>query len=116
MPRNHSTTIRYPDPIHERLRIRAKEAGYSSVSGYLVALARYDMLTRKPHRLTAEMDRLSNEEQDRLDDKIAELFDSGESVNGVWLEAKIEEIVGEKVEDPRPIIDRLLRRITDRKG
>lgn len=112
--RSKSKTVRYPLPIDERMSIRAKEAGYDSVSEWLVGLARYDMAIRRPHVFTAELSRLPRSEQDRVDDEIARSYDSGESMGGVWLEHKIEESIKKYAEGLDPEEGKIMKRVLDK--
>jgi hypothetical protein len=95
---------------------RWKELGYSSKAAYVNFLVVYDMLTRRPHRLTAAMDKMSREEQDKIFENVAELFDSGKSINGVWLEARLKEIAEQKGADPEEMVHKLLKLLTSPEG
>lgn len=111
--RSENLTTRLPCPIKEVLAERAHDLGYPTVSAYILGLVRYDLLTQRKHACTAELARLSNSEQDKIDDEITRLFRSGEAVHGSWFEARLQEAAGTKIEDTKPVVQRLLKKIAE---
>lgn len=111
--RSKNFTFRVPQPLRDLFNARALELGYPSAAAYLVGLIRYDLLTQKPHACTAELSKLSNREQDALDDEIAAMFGRSEAVHGSWfarcLERAVESVAhpGCKVAEHRTV-NRLL--------
>jgi hypothetical protein len=91
--RSTAAKYRLPTALEECAKTRCKEAGYASLSEYVLALIRYDLLTRKPHVTTVGLAKLSRAEQDKIDDEIAAMFASGESLGGSWFEARLKEAV-----------------------
>lgn len=101
--RSQPVKFRLPNALETVFRERAKEAGYGSVSEYVLGLVRYDLLTRKPHHATSDIARFSRAEQDKIDDEIARAFATGESIGGSWFENRIQEAAEKAgVEAPAP--------------
>jgi len=114
--RSVNRSIRYPSPLFDLLSKRAEEAGYKNVNEYIVGLVRYDLLTRKPHNATAGISELSGPEQDKIDDEIARVFETGESLNGSWFEHKLEEAVKAVAEGKQPEEHKLVKEVLNRIG
>jgi hypothetical protein len=111
--------FRLPTALDSAVKLRLGEIPYSSLSEYVVALIRYDLLTRKPHTTTASLARLSRADQDRVDDEIAQMFGNGENLGGGWFEERLKEAVqaaGMEAPDMDRITQELLKRIARRGG
>ncbi len=109
--RTNPLKFRCPIALDDLLVKRATEAGYRTKTEYLVGLIRYDLLTRKPHTATAGISELSRAEQDRIDDEIARMFQSGETLNGSWFEHRVKEAAAAANLPVQRVIDTLLQRI-----
>lgn len=113
--RTNPLKFRCPFPLYSRLKARAKELGYRSVTAYILGLIRYDFLTRKPHSATIGIECLTRPQQDKADDEIARMFDSGETLNGSYFERIMMEAVkasGAAVPDQKRLVQELLSRIS----
>lgn len=112
--RSNPARFRLPTALAECTRLRVKEAGYESLSEYILGLVRYDLMTRKPHAATAGIASLLRMEQDKIDDEIAALFTKGETLGGSWFEARLQAAV-EASKCPEPdrtrLVKELLRRL-----
>lgn len=116
--RSKPAQFRLPTALEESVRQRVQEAGYDSLSEYVLGLVRYDLLTRKPHPATAGIARLSRAEQDRVDDEIASLIAKGETLGGSWFEARLQAAVeasGKPEPERHRIVKELLQRISGEK-
>lgn len=113
--RSTAAKYRLPTALEESARARCKEAGYDSLSEYVLGLIRYDLLTRKPHVTTSGVAKLSRAEQDKIDDEIATMFASGESLGGSWFEARLKEAV-EAANAPSPEPPKLVKELLNRLG
>lgn len=115
--RSTPAKFRLPSVLAECARLRVKEAGYESLSEYVLGLVRYDLLTRKPHPATGGIAKLTRAEQDKIDDEIVAMFESGETLGGSWFEARMKEAV-EASGLPEPnqprVMKELLRRLKHR--
>lgn len=92
-------TINLPAPLTRLVQKRVDEEGYGSASEYFVALAAYDLLLRREHRITASLMRRPRAFRDAIFTDIARNFDQGESPTrpGSWLEHRLEELVQERL-------------------
>lgn len=117
--RSQPVKFRLPTALDEAFRARATEAGYESVSEYVLGLVRYDLLTRKPHHATSGFAHLSRAEQDKIDDEIARAFLAGESIGGSWFEHRIRQAAEDASlpEPPAPsrVAARLAQKLRERK-
>ena len=112
--RSTPAKFRLPTALDESVRSRVQEAGYASLSEYILGLVRYDLLTRKPHAATAGIAALPRAEQDKIDDEIAQLCAKGETLGGSWFEARLQAAVaaaGTPEPDQPRVIKELLQRI-----
>lgn len=110
--RSKHTKVRVPTPLVEVVERRAIEAGYESVSEWLVGLMRYDLLTRRPHETTANLSKLSRAEQDKVDDEILKMFTTNETLGGSWFENVVKRAV--KAAAKKPPTDRMVGEILAR--
>lgn len=108
--RSTTAKFRLPTALAESVRQRVAEAGYETLSEYILGLVRYDLLTRKGHPATAGIADLSRAEQDKIDDEIAAMFTSGETLGGSWFEARMREAV-EASGKPEPEQPRVMREL-----
>lgn len=116
--RSTPTTFRLPLTLKEAASARAKEAGYTSVSEYVLGLLRFDLLTRKPHVTTANLSTLSRSEQDKVDTEIATMFETGETLGGTWFQHKVEDAVkaaNAPLPEPSKLAKELLKRLNGKK-
>ena len=111
--RSTAAKYRLPTALEECAKARCKEAGYATLSEYVLGLIRYDLLTRKPHVTTVGLARLSRAEQDKIDDEIATMFANGESLGGSWFEARLKEAV-EAANTAEPEQSRLVKELLSR--
>ena len=115
--RSTPAKFRLPTVLEDSVRKRVVEAGYKSLSEYVLGLVRYDLLTRRQHAATAGIAELPRSEQDKVDDELAALFAKGETLGGSWFEARLQEAVQDaglpEEEKPR-IVKALLQRLTSR--
>lgn len=118
--RSQPRKFRLPTALEDSLTARVKEAGYASVSEYVLALVRYDLATRKPHTVTAGIAELPRHEQDKIDDQIARAYAEGESIGGSWFEHRLQEAVEAVAEGkdlPKSRVARaLLGRLKDKRA
>ncbi len=111
-----STPAKYRVPIvlDGVVKERAAEAGYDSQAEYVVGLIRYDLMTRKAHVTTAALATLTRPEQDRVDDMLAKLFESGATLGGSWfhhmIEAAVKAAGTPEPEQPKMVAE-ILRRL-----
>ena len=116
--RSTPAKFRLPLALEESAKARCKEAGYANLSEYILGLLRYDLLTRRPHETTAALSKLGRAEQDKIDDEIATMFKSGESLGGSWFENRLQEAVA-AAGAPEPtrskLVQELLTRLKGRK-
>lgn len=87
--RTRNFTLRIPQPIWDCLPDRVKQLGMEAISSYFLSLARYDLLIGKPHHCTGDFHKLSQVEQDKIDDEIVRAFQAGETLGGSWFEHRI---------------------------
>jgi len=117
--RSTAEKFRLPTALKEIVKARVPEAGYDTMSEYVLGLIRYDLLTRKPHPATAGIADLKRSEQDKIDDEIVAMFASNETLGGSWFEAKMKEAVEAagkpEVNQPR-VMRELLLRISGRRA
>lgn len=110
--RSKPTKVRIPTVLLEIVEQRAIEAGYESVSEYLLGLMRYDLLTRRPHETTANLSKLSRAEQDKVDDEILKMFQTNETLGGSWFENVVTRAV--KAAAKKPPTETMVSEILDR--
>ena len=115
--RSTPAKYRLPTALESCAKERCKEAGYDSLSEYVLGLIRYDLLTRKAHVTTSGLAKLSRAEQDKIDDEIARMFASGDSLGGSWFEERLKEAVaaaGTGEPDRGRVVKELLQRLAKR--
>jgi len=116
--RSTAAKFRLPTALDEIVRLRVKEAGYETLSEYVLGLVRYDLLTRKTHPATSGIAHLTRAEQDKIDDEITAMFKTGETLGGSWFEARMKEAVEAsglpEPEKPR-VMKELLQRLSGKK-
>ena len=95
-------TVRFPDALFQAIEIRAKQAGYASLSDYIKGLARYDLIVQGEHEVTLPWGRLSLTEQDKVDERLLGLTKRGKGERGQLLRRLLEE-----VRDPGKIAEAL---------
>jgi hypothetical protein len=112
--RSTSAKWRKPTALEEAVKQRVEELPHiQSESEYMVSLVRYDLLTRKPHTVTADIARLPRADQDKIDDEIATAFKKGESLGGSWFEARLRAAV-EAAGTPEPERPKLMKELLQR--
>jgi hypothetical protein len=112
--RSTSAKYRKPTALEAAIKQRVEELPHiQSESEYILSLVRYDLLTRKPHAVTADIARLPRAEQDKIDDEIAAAFAKGESLGGSWFEARLQAAV-EAAGTPEPDRPRVMRELLQR--
>ena len=115
--RSTPAKYRLPTALEACAKERCKEAGYDSLSEYVLGLIRYDLLTRKPHATTSGLAKLSRAEQDKIDDEIARMFTSGDTLGGSWFEERLKAAVvaaGAVEPDRARLVTELLSRLAKR--
>lgn len=110
--RSKPTKVRIPTLLLEAVERRAIEAGYESVSEFLLGLLRYDLLTRRPHDTTANLSKLSRAEQDKVDDEILKMYLTNETLGGSWFEHVVTRAV--KTAAKKPPKDSMVKEILGR--
>lgn len=110
--RTKNFTVRIPNCLKDCLAERTSQLGMDAVSTYILSLIRYDLLIGKPHHYTGDFHRLSNSEQDRIDDEIARAFQSGDTLGGSWFEARIKQATEEAALAKEPEPSRVAEKIT----
>jgi len=98
MAHSRHVAAKLPPDLSDAAAMRAESLGYSSLSAYLKALIRYDLLVQGPHTVTLPISHLRPEKQDAIDAKLLEYTKSGVGERGQLL-AKILE----RVLDPEKI-------------
>ncbi len=73
-----------------------RELRYPSTSAYIVGLILFDLHSRRPHQLTAELMREPQWARDQVIAEIVAAFLAGEQKPGGWFEHRVEEIVAER--------------------
>lgn len=91
--RSQNRSIRLPNPLIEAGERRAQELGYPSFNAYMAGLIRYDLMVRGAHHVTLPIARMRLEDQDKIDDRLLEIEQSGQGERGVFLEHLIERTV-----------------------
>ncbi len=102
--RTKNFTVRIPNCLKDCLAERTAQLEMDAVSTYILSLIRYDLLIGKPHHYTGDFHKLSNSEQDRIDDEIARAFQSGDTLGGSWFENRIKQATEEAslANEPQP--------------
>lgn len=91
--RSKNRSIRLPNPLIEAGDRRANDLGYPSFNAYMAALIRYDLMVRGPHHVTLPIARMRLEDQDKIDDRLLEIEQSGQGQRGIFLEHLIERTI-----------------------
>lgn len=85
--------MKFPVPLWDAMKQRAKDLGYSTVVGYVIGLIRYDLICQKPHEVTRHLGELPLKIQDEVDDGLLRITKTGEGQRGSFLRKLVEEIV-----------------------
>ena len=91
--RSRNRSIKLPNALMDAGERRAESLGYSSFNAYIAALIRYDLMVRGPHLITLPVARMTLEDQDRIDDELLRVEESGEGARGVFLEHLMERVL-----------------------
>lgn len=114
--RSISAKWRKPTALEDPIKQRIKELPHiNSESEYIRSVVRYDLLTRKPHAVTADIAQMPRAEQDKIDDEIAAMFAKGETLGGSWFEARLQAAVeasGMPEPDRPRVMKELLKRLS----
>lgn len=113
--RSKSVKFRLPLALEDPVKQRVEETPYETFSEYVLGVIRYDLLTRKPHAVTADIAKLPRAEQDKIDDEIATMFKAGETLGGSWFEARMKEAVT-AAGLPEPAVPRVMKELLKRLG
>jgi hypothetical protein len=85
--------MKFPVPLWDAMRQRAKDLGYSTTVGYIVGLIRYDLICQKPHEVTRHIGDLPLATQDDVDAGLLRITKTGEGQKGSFLRKLVEEII-----------------------
>jgi hypothetical protein len=91
--RSRNRSIKLPNALMDAGERRAESLGYSSFNAYIAALIRYDLMVRGQHHITLPVARMTLEDQDRIDDELLRIEESGEGARGVFLEHLMERVL-----------------------
>jgi len=104
-----SHTVKFPPDLYEVMTLRARVAGYRSVSAYLKGLVRYDALVQGLHPVTLPMSHLPDTDQDAIDAQLLQATKAGAGQRGQLLTRIIERA---KLSGEEPSADAVRRGIT----
>lgn len=93
------TNVYVPGELHPILQRRATEEGYKSLSSYFVSLAVYDVLVRRPHRVTRTFMEQSLEARDAIIQQIVKDFEAAPNRPGSYFESRLEELVNAELKN-----------------
>lgn len=93
MSRSTKKSITVPNPIREGLvtQIKAGILDYPSENAAWIGLVRYQLLSGKPHPITAAIARMHHDDQDVIDDFLLEIAKRGLTLKGQLLSRLIRE-------------------------
>jgi len=93
MSRSTKKSITVPNPIREGLVIQLKGGilDYPSENAAWIGLVRYQLLSGKPHPITAAIARMHPDDQDVIDDFLLEIAKRGLTLKGQLLSHLIRE-------------------------
>ena len=91
--RSRNRSVKLPNALMDAGERRAKGLGYGSFNAYIAALIRYDLMVRGAHHITLPVAKMPLEDQDRIDDELLQIEDSGEGARGVFLEHLMERVL-----------------------
>lgn len=93
MSRSTKKSITVPNPIREGLVIQLKGGilDYPSENAAWIGLVRYQLLSGKPHPITAAIARMHADDQDVIDDFLLEIAKRGLTLKGQLLSHLIRE-------------------------
>lgn len=94
--RSRNRSIKLPNALMDAGERRAESLGYTSFNAYIAALIRYDLMVRGQHHITLPVARMKLEDQDRIDDELLQIEESGEGARGVFLEHLMERVLEKK--------------------
>lgn len=95
-------TTNLPGEIQELVERRVREERYPSVSAYLVGLVLFDLYARRPHLLTGTLMREPVWLRDQVIAELVRDFDDPDTKPGGWFEHRIEELIQQQKEQPKP--------------
>lgn len=98
MSHSRHVAVKLPPDLAEAAAKRSKALDYASLSAYLKALIRYDLLVQGPHTVTLPISHMRPEKQDAVDAKLLEFTKSGVGERGQLLTRLLE-----KVQNPSEI-------------
>jgi predicted transcriptional regulator len=93
--RSKSINFRVPSALENPLQSRIAEAGYSNRAAYIMGLVRHDLMTRYEHKITSPIAKMPLDQQDEIDDWIAECYEKGEPLRSAWWDVAIRQAVKE---------------------
>jgi hypothetical protein len=95
MSRSTKKSITVPNPIREGLVIQLKGGilDYPSENAAWIGLVRYQLLSGKPHPITAAIARMHPDDQDVIDDFLLEIAKRGLTLKGQLLSHLIREAI-----------------------
>jgi hypothetical protein len=93
MSRSTKKSITVPNPIREGLQVQFKAGilDYPSENAAWIGLVRYQLLSGKPHPITAAIARMHADDQDIIDDFLLEIAKRGLTLKGQLLSHLIRE-------------------------
>jgi len=94
--RSRNRSVKLPNALMDAGERRATSLGYGSFNAYIAALIRYDLLVRGEHHITIPIARMTLEDQDRIDDELLQIEESGEGARGVFLEHLMDRVLEKK--------------------